>query len=363
MSRQKRKISFSLMIILFLSVSGCKVNNSIIVEVNISNTSKQMSISLPLTLTKDEDFTSYGFQGSGVESDPYIIENLTIEEDTNLAGISIVNTTMHFIIRNCFISNLKTGIQITNIGEETGFIYNNTIYDCNNAMVINKTSSLKIQNNHCNTSLYYGIALFESYNCIISYNLIYWSRLHGIFLNNNSNENNIYHNFFVVNNCKIYHAHPYYAWPQAADHGSNNNWFDIIKLVGNYWEDWSERGGYYLDGQSRNQDPFPYRDLDGDKLDDYKEITFFGTNHLTSDSDYDDLNDRVEIYNYYTNPLINDTDEDGYFDGEEVFLGTDPLDINDHPGVQEASYLFTTALLTFFVISIIFYLKDRRKEK
>ncbi|NPD89578.1 MAG: right-handed parallel beta-helix repeat-containing protein [Asgard group archaeon] len=358
-----RKKPLSLIIILLLTIIGCTTFNTSILEENNIETSNLMTFSFPIAITQDEDFITYGFQGLGMDSNPYIIENLEIENEVDLPGIFIENTTKYFVIRNCFINNLKTGIQISKIGEETGFIHNNTIYNCNNAMVINRTNSITIQNNHCNTSIYYGIKLVESDNCIISYNMIYWSRLHGIFLNNNSNNNNIHHNFFVINNCKIYHAAPYYAWPQSSDNGYNNSWFDIIKLEGNYWEDWSGRGGYFLDGQSYSQDPFPYRDLDGDMLDDYKEITFYGTSHQTSDTDHDDLTDREEINNYYTNPLKNDTDEDGYFDGEEVFLGTDPLDEYDHPGVQEASYLFTTALLTFSIISITFYFKKRRKER
>ena len=103
--------------------------------------------------------------------------------------------------------------------------------------------------------------------------------------------------------------------------------------------------------------------LNGDLLDDYNEITFFGTNHLTSDSDSDSLNDREEIYIYYTNPLLNDSDGDGYLDGEEIFLGTDPLEKSDNPGVQEASYFLTSVILAFSLSSLLVYKKKRRKEK
>ncbi len=357
-------VSLSLILLFSITSSGYETMNANSADESIVDSYDQKTPSFPITILKDEDFQSYELQGSGLVSDPYIIENLTIEDDTSsLTGILIANTSRYFIIQNCFITDFEYGIQISNIEIETGIVSNNTIYDCNNAMMINKTSTLRIQNNNCTTSQYYGIALFDSDNCIITSNLIHWSRLHGIFLNNNSKNNNIHHNFFVLNNCKIYHAHPYYAWPQAFDSGSNNKWYDITKLEGNYWEDWSERGGYYIDGSSSSQDPFPYRDLDGDILDDYKEITFFGTSHLTSDSDQDELNDREEIYIYYTDPWIKDSDSDGYFDGEEVFLGTDPLDKNDHPGVQEASYLSSALLLTFLVISTLVYSKIRRKEK
>ncbi|MBI5913351.1 ferric reductase-like transmembrane domain-containing protein [Candidatus Azambacteria bacterium] len=47
------------------------------------------------------------------------------------------------------------------------------------------------------------------------------------------------------------------------------------------------------------------------------------------DSDLDGLTDQGEIQVFKTDPLDQDTDGDGYLDGEEVMLGSDPLDRHD----------------------------------
>lgn len=363
MFKRRVKQTHTLTILLFVVIILSTLPNIYNLEIEGFSTSKLQISSLPVEITKNEDFISYGFKGLGTVTEPYIIEDLEIENEVELPGITIENTTKYFVIRNCYINNLETGIRITNIADETGIIHNNTIYECDNAIVVNKSNSLLIQSNLCNTSYYYGLSLFDSNDCTISHNIIYWSRLHGIYLNNNSDNNNIYRNFFVLNNCKIYHAHPYYAWPQASDNGQHNRWYDVDNFIGSYWEDWSEKGGYFLDGKSHSQDPFPYRDFDGDFLDDYMEFSFFGTSHLTSDTDQDYLTDREEIFTYSTNPRQNDSDLDGYLDGEEVFLGTDPLNINDHPGIQEASYFFILTIASISTSGLVTYAYNRSRRR
>ena len=79
-------MSVFIIFILFLSINGCQVYNKPLAEVNSSKTSKQMTISLPIVITEDEDFLSYSFQGLGIESNPYIIENLTIEDKVKLVN-------------------------------------------------------------------------------------------------------------------------------------------------------------------------------------------------------------------------------------------------------------------------------------
>ena len=55
--------------------------------------------------------------GSGILSDPYILQNRTIQV-TDVNGIQILNTTAHLLIRNCTLigpsSNLISGISIQN---------------------------------------------------------------------------------------------------------------------------------------------------------------------------------------------------------------------------------------------------------
>lgn len=70
-------------------------------------------------------------------------------------------------------------------------------------------------------------------------------------------------------------------------------------------------------------------DTDGDGLSDYDEINTYGTDPLNPDTDGDGLSDYDEIYVYGTDPLNPDTDGDGFTDGQEIEMGTDPLDPND----------------------------------
>ncbi len=69
-----------------------------------------------------------------------------------------------------------------------------------------------------------------------------------------------------------------------------------------------------------------FADTDGDALDDYHEVMFYGTDPLARDSDGDGLDDRDEVLNYASDPENADSDADGISDGVEVhFTGTDPV--------------------------------------
>ncbi len=71
-------------------------------------------------------------------------------------------------------------------------------------------------------------------------------------------------------------------------------------------------------------DPFN-EDSDGDGLLDGEEVNTYGTDPRRQDSDNDGLLDRAEVEQYNTNPTLADTDLDGASDGEEIAMGTDPL--------------------------------------
>ena len=54
----------------------------------------------------------------------------------------------------------------------------------------------------------------------------------------------------------------------------------------------------------------------------------YKTIEVDVDTDGDGLADKAEAF-YETNATVQDTDGDGYLDGEEVALGSDPLDYNN----------------------------------
>lgn len=68
--------------------------------------------------------------GSGIESDPYVIGDLTIDGQNQYSCITIENSTAFFIIENCTFTNIgslnsqNAGIKLIN--SSNGLIYNNT---------------------------------------------------------------------------------------------------------------------------------------------------------------------------------------------------------------------------------------------
>jgi len=65
----------------------------------------------PISITKNDAFEKLGFEGNGTETNPYLIENLSIYVKFDGIGISIVSTSVFFVIQNCelFSYDSKTG--------------------------------------------------------------------------------------------------------------------------------------------------------------------------------------------------------------------------------------------------------------
>ncbi|MHA1200616.1 MAG: right-handed parallel beta-helix repeat-containing protein [Candidatus Heimdallarchaeaceae archaeon] len=100
----------------------------------------------PLKIISDSNFTDYGLSGYGNITHPYIIENLNITTYDQDA-ILIQDTTKHFLIRNCKLTGLR-GIRITNAGDNTISITDNTITHCNyTAIWIRESVGLVLHNN------------------------------------------------------------------------------------------------------------------------------------------------------------------------------------------------------------------------
>lgn len=76
-------------------------------------------------------------------------------------------------------------------------------------------------------------------------------------------------------------------------------------------------------------------DTDEDGLTDGDEVNEYGTDPLTADSDGDGISDGDEVNVHETDPLNPDSDGDGFTDGQEMEMGTDPLDADDPPFIQE----------------------------
>ncbi|MCE7742386.1 MAG: hypothetical protein GOP50_07980 [Candidatus Heimdallarchaeota archaeon] len=84
----------------------------------------------PFQINDDGDFSMYASNpgATGMEGDPFYIENKYINATDSDFGMSIANTTSYFVIRNCFIYDGWNGILVVNVSDSSGLAYNNTLY-------------------------------------------------------------------------------------------------------------------------------------------------------------------------------------------------------------------------------------------
>ncbi len=126
----------------------------------------------PITITSNADFASQGWPGNGTESNPYVIEGLNITTSGNC--ISISDTTVYFVIRNCLLTGGRNwhGVSLDNV-------INGRIEGC----TISGKSS--------------GVGIFHSSNNTLVNNTIS-DNWHGVFIYCSSN-NTLVNNEFVSN--------------------------------------------------------------------------------------------------------------------------------------------------------------------
>lgn len=101
----------------------------------------------PISINGNSQFNSSNgvVCGSGISSDPYIIENLSIDA-TSKNGLSISNTNAHFIVRNCRIANNTTqsstyiGMYFTNV--TNGTVRNVEVHDLQRAFIFSLCSNI-----------------------------------------------------------------------------------------------------------------------------------------------------------------------------------------------------------------------------
>ncbi|MCE7748329.1 MAG: hypothetical protein GPJ51_08020 [Candidatus Heimdallarchaeota archaeon] len=192
-------VSICLILSIIISVNGEEINFSSLLTNH--QDSYQLSSLAPhsaIIIENDDNFTDYGFDGNGSESNPYIIENYNITA-TGLSGIYVGFTEKYFEIRNCLIDSSSLGIRFEYVTSGTGAIYNNTfvIGHADGIQILN-SNNVTISNNTCigrfldegdnggiviarsqyclieNNSAYNkGIRLIDSFHCIVRNNSLY----------------------------------------------------------------------------------------------------------------------------------------------------------------------------------------------
>jgi len=109
--------------------------------------------------------------GAGTESEPYIIENVTIEAQGAENGIYVQNSNAYFIIHNCSLYNIEIG---------SSFV---------GGIALNNVTNGKIVNNYCYSN-FFGIYLYQSNNNMVLGNNVHNNYDDGIFLRL-SNDNTV----------------------------------------------------------------------------------------------------------------------------------------------------------------------------
>ncbi|MGA1847971.1 MAG: NosD domain-containing protein [Thermoplasmatota archaeon] len=118
----------------------------------------------PIHISGNSGFNSTNgvSSGSGTAEDPYIIENLTVNEKDR-RGIKINNTDAYFILRNCsVISSDRYGIGIDLDHVKNGVIQNCTVSRFGSAISASDSSSLRFFNTRVNNSYRNGFTFWRS---------------------------------------------------------------------------------------------------------------------------------------------------------------------------------------------------------
>ncbi|MBN1803324.1 MAG: right-handed parallel beta-helix repeat-containing protein [Candidatus Lokiarchaeota archaeon] len=140
--------------------------------------------------------------GSGTESDPYVIENLKINGNNASSCIEIINSNAHFIVRNCTLYNSSSGSYpyynggIKLISVSNGQILNNTcVNNTGQGVALGLSNDNEISNNICINNTMSGIYFCDDSDFnYISGNEICSNSLYGIFLDYECDDNIIEYN-------------------------------------------------------------------------------------------------------------------------------------------------------------------------
>ena len=234
--------------------------------------------------------------GSGTQSNPYIIEYVSIQTDTSGSCLEIYNSNKYFIIRYCsfsyatrgypFISDYSAGIKLHNTNH--GQLIENICHHNLVGILVEDGNYNLFQKNQISNN-YYGIHLEGDYNniiendiydnvqcgikledtlgCIIEKNLVNSNGYCGIYLTNTASSSSIRHN--VINSNDDYGIYIYYGANNiaynntfsenginAADDGDTNVWDNGV--LGNYWDDYQGK-----DTNDNGIGDTPYTDITG----------------------------------------------------------------------------------------------------
>ena len=115
-----------------------------------------------------------GWSGNGTQGNPYLISSYEINSNKSAVGGYMGNTTVYFILENCYIHNVTIGVYITNA--EYGVVKNNIVLNTTKSGITVDGNFNIVKYNHISYMGQDGITV-GGYNNIFAYNTIshaYW---------------------------------------------------------------------------------------------------------------------------------------------------------------------------------------------
>ncbi len=315
----------------------------------------------PITITSDADFASQGWPGNGTESNPYVVEGLSIAAGGNC--ISISDTTVCFVIRDCLLTggNSGDGVSLENvirgrvegcvISEKSNGVYlvhssnnsvvNNTIsHNDGDGVLVFNSSTNSVVNNTISDNSGDGVSLFDSStNNTVVNNTISQNYDDGIYLYDSSSGNS------VVNNTISDNVDDGICLESSSNNCVVNNEFvnNGILILGTTLSDWFQTvtsnntvngkmlayftglTGGVVDGSQygqvilvnctgvRVQDGLFVKSAGG------IELAFSSSNILINNTISDNSDYGVYLYSATNNSVVNNTISDN---GDGVYLGS-----------------------------------------
>jgi len=258
--------------------------------------------------------------GLGSSSNPYIIENVTIDAQNSGSCIYIESTSDYFIIQNCTLTNSQAS---PNAAIRLDYVSNGKILDNNitnnggrSVSFFGGSDNLVEDNTMVNNG--YGVTLTYGGNNKVLNNYIEDSDLYGIQLWNSDN-NIVYEN--EVNHCGYYAGTWHGIYISESGNPSTNN-----TIRGNYVHN-NKGSGIYVDSSDNNTifANIIESNLDyGVYLDDSDDVNIIG-NKIQFNSDGcisigSSLNTKEEwnVCNYILDPFIIDELGGGNFTWDQV---------------------------------------------
>jgi parallel beta-helix repeat protein len=190
-------------------------SHNVVIGTQVESIPADYELAALINITSDDEFNTTIWSGSGIEGDPYLVENLNITSDADC--VSIVNTTKHFEIRNCFFTSASTpyscGVHLHNVtngavrnciirGKNTGIICHifnnsiiseNTIFNCTDGILADSISNVSISGNTVYNNKN-GMLFFLAINSDVVHNTVFNCTLGGVVLSVNANISRFAHN-------------------------------------------------------------------------------------------------------------------------------------------------------------------------